>query len=333
MSKPSPKVIGAFVTGGLILLVGMVLFFASTSLFKKSVDFILFFDQSVNGLSEGSKVKYRGVPVGSVSKIMIRAAGQDPASTAIPVIIQIDQERLVNDFGLEDTVLKPEMIRESIRRGLFAQLSLESFITGQLFVELTIDPRRSPGLQSNLIGDDEMIEIPTVSSSLDQITADAADIIAQVAAVDFPLLEQNINAVLENLATALAGIDSPGISRSITGAADSVTALVGSPEVAASIEAAHEALKILRETLRSINLKEGPMAETVALWTQEFSRALSGLNTVTAQLGSMTEPEGSLRSELENTVRELGRTAKSIRVLSDYLETNPNAILTGRPEE
>ncbi len=333
MSKPSPKIIGGFVTGGLVLLVGMILFFASTSLFTKSVRFILFFDQSVNGLSEGSKVKYRGVPVGSVSKIMIRAAGQDPLSTAIPVVIEIDHARLVNDFGLEDAALKPEMIRQAVNRGLFAQLSLESFITGQLFVELTIDPRRSPGPRSNLTQDNGMIEIPTLSSSLDQITADAADIIAQLSEVDFPRLEDNVNAVLENLATVLAGVDSVAISRSIAGAADSFSALINSPQVAASVEAAHEALKVLSETLRTLNLEEGPLAETVALWTREFSQALGGLNAVTTQIGSMTEPEGSLRSELEHTVRELGRTAKSIRVLADYLETNPNAILTGRPEE
>lgn len=333
MRKTSPKIIGLFVTGGLVLLVGMVIFFASTSWFTKSVHFILFFDQSVNGLSEGSKVKFRGVPVGSVSKIMIRAHGQDTASTAIPVVIQIDRARLVNDFGLEESALDPEEIRGAIQRGLFAQLSLESFITGQLFVELSVDAKRSPEMQSHLMGSSDLIEIPTVSSSLDQITADAAEIISQLSVVDFPLLEDNVNAVLENLATALAGIDSPGISRAVIGAADGVTAFVSSSELNRSVLAAQEAFDSLKSSLDSFNMKEGPLADTLAVWTSELSQALKGLNAVTGQISAMTEPEGVLRFELESTLRELSRTAKSIRELAEYLETNPNAVLTGRPEE
>jgi len=193
MNRPSPKFIGAFVTAALLLAVGMVMFLGSSSLLSKNTRFILFFDQSVNGLNEGSLVKFRGVPVGSVERIMIRAQGQDPASTAIPVIIKIDRTRLENDLGVMDEAFNPSYIQQSIDRGLVAELSLESFITGQLFVEFSFNPERGGDLKKHLAREGEMMEIPTLSSSLDEITDDVASIIADLSELDIDQLNNNIN--------------------------------------------------------------------------------------------------------------------------------------------
>lgn len=333
MQKPNPKLIGAFVTGALVLLVGMTMFFGSMSLFSRSTQFILFFDQSVNGLSEGSAVKFRGVPVGSVSRIMIRAEGQDPDSSAIPVVIRIDRSRLSNDLGVTDSSFEPEALNELIGNGLFAQLSLESFITGQLFVELSIDKQRSPGLQPHMVGESDLIEIPTLGSSLDEITTDAAAIISQLSELDFQRLNDNVNEVLQNLAVVLKGIDSAGVSRSITDAADSVSEFVGSEEVRSSLRSADSALQELAKTVRSMNLEEGPLAESLSGWSASLTTTLEKLDMLSTRLSEMTEPEGSLRYELESMLREMRRAAQSVRTLSDFLEQNPNAILTGRPEE
>lgn len=331
MNKPSPKFIGAFVTAALLLAVGMVMFFGSSSLLSKSTRFILFFDQSVNGLNEGSLVKFRGVPVGSVERILIRAQGQHADSTAIPVVIKIDRTRLENDLGVMDEAFDPIYIKESIDKGLVAELSLESFITGQLFVEFSFNPDRSPDLQWHLVGESEMMEIPTLSSSLDQITDDVAAIISDISALDLDKLNNNVNAVLENTAAVLAGIDSEEISRSITGAADSVTAFIKSDEFVQTLSAAQLTMKEISETVNSYDLNDGPLAAKLESWTASLTTTLEELQKVTSQAGDMMAPDGSLRFELESMLRELNRAARSIRALADYLEENPNSILTGRP--
>lgn len=332
MNKPNPKFIGAFVTAALLLMVGMVMFLGSTSLLSKNTRFILFFDQSINGLNEGSMVKFRGVPVGSVERIMIWAEGQKEGSTAIPVIIKIDRTRLENDLGVMNEAFDPGLIQDSIDRGLVAELSLESFITGQLFVEFSFDPDRSTGLQSHLAEDSEMMEIPTLSSSLDQITDDVASIIADLSELDIDQLNNNINRVLENTAVVLEGIDSKEISRSVTGAADSVSAFIQSPEFSKTMESAQLTLKEISRTVGSFNLEEGPLAGKLNTWTSSLTTTLEELQKLTLKTGEMMAPDGSLRYELESMLRELSRAARSIRALSDYLEENPNSILTGRPK-
>lgn len=331
--KPSPKAIGVFVTAATILLVAMVIFFGSTTLLSKSTRFILFFDQSVNGLAAGSPVKFRGVPVGSVEKILIRAEGQAEDSTAIPVIIKLDRSRLEKELGVPESAFSPESIHTSIERGLMGQLNLESFITGQLFVEFSFEPEKQKGWQPHLVEVNGMLEIPTLASSLDKITSDIAQLISDAGAIDLPRLNENINTVLENMAVVLAGIDSEGISQSVTSAADQVTAIVGSEDFKQSITAMRQAFELIGTTAKTFNLKDGPLAATIEKWTTQYEQTLAGLDRLIDETGNLMSPESDLRYEFENTLRELSRAAQSIRLLADYLERNPNALLTGRPED
>jgi paraquat-inducible protein B len=330
--KPQPKLIGAFVSASLLLLVGSILFFGSASLFKRTTRFILFFDQSVNGLNVGSLVKFRGVPVGSVERIMIRAEGQDPESTAIPVLIQINRSRLENDLGASASAFEPEKIQASLDQGLFAQLNLESFITGQLFVEFSFEPEKIKmfHLHQTVVGD--VMEIPTLASSLDQITGDLAQLISGAGAIDLPRLNENLNNALQNMAVVLGGIDSAGITRSVTRAADEVTALTSSEDFKQTIIAIRTAFDEMTATSVSFNMTAGPLAKRLDLWATRLVDTLDGVDRLTAETGSLLSADSSLRYEFENTLREMSQAAKSIRMLTDYLERNPNALLTGRPE-
>lgn len=332
MNKPSPQIIGAFVTASVLLLVGMIMFLGSSSLLSQSTRFILFFDQSVNGLAQGSPVKFRGVPVGSVERILIKAGGQRPDSTAIPVVIKIDRGRLQNDLGVVDQAFDPEQIKKSIDRGLVAELSLESFITGQLFVEFSFSPDRADDWEAHLVGDSEMMEIPTLSSSLDQITDDVAEIIAKLNALDIEQLNHNINKVLENTATVLAGIDSEGISRSVTGAADTFSAFIESGELTKTLESAQTTMGEITKTVNSFNIEDGPLAAKIEAWTLSLTTTMTELQKLSSQTGEMMAPDGSLRVELESMLRELSRAARSVRGLADYLEENPNALIRGRAQ-
>lgn len=332
-TNPNPKVIGAFVTAMLILIVAMVLYFGTASFLNRSTHFILFFDQSVNGLNVGSAVKFRGVPVGQVKSIMIRADGQKEDSKAIPVIIEINRSRLENDLGVSSATFNPDSIQESLDLGLVAELNLESLITGQLFVDFSFQPEKTALLETHLKTVNGIFEVPTLNSSLDQITVDIAQIISDFSDLDLEELNANINTVLVNAANMLGGIDSAGISESVTGAADQITELMASPEFKQSLVSMRGAFEEVRDTAKSFNLSEGPLAETIETWTVQITKTLDSLDDLTNDASALLQPDSNVRYEFETMLRELGRAARSIRLLSDYLERNPNALLTGRREE
>src|SRR4029450_5040348 len=93
--KISPAMIGAFVLGAVALIVIAILVFGSGRLFRQTRSFVLYFDNSVNGLRIGAPVKVKGVEIGSVKDIrLLLLVGQGTAGDKIPVIIEIDLKKL-----------------------------------------------------------------------------------------------------------------------------------------------------------------------------------------------------------------------------------------------
>ena len=143
----SSTAIGLFVMSSLALAVAALTVLGSGRLFKRSHNFICFFQGSVNGLKVGAAVKVRGVEIGSVSAIRLRplpTEGQlKPSSyalTPIPVIIDIDETQLKAQ-GATGAALRPEDFNDLVKRGLRAQLQTESLLTGLLYIDLDVHPR------------------------------------------------------------------------------------------------------------------------------------------------------------------------------------------------
>src|SRR5574342_1297040 len=90
--KISPTLMGAFVVGALALLVIAIIALGSGRLFRKTYEFVLFFQGSVNGLNVGAPVKYKGVEIGSVTDILLQLEKVEPGR--IPVIIELDAKKL-----------------------------------------------------------------------------------------------------------------------------------------------------------------------------------------------------------------------------------------------
>ena len=116
--KISPTLIGAFVVGAVALIVIAILVFGSGRLFRQSRDFVLYFDNSVNGLRVGAPVKFKGVEVGSVKNILLQL-GTGQQVDKIPVIIEIDLEKLTSRGASDDITVNRETFRSAIvDRGL-----------------------------------------------------------------------------------------------------------------------------------------------------------------------------------------------------------------------
>jgi paraquat-inducible protein B len=102
----SPTLIGAFVVGALVLLVIGVIAFGSGKFFRKSYEFVLYFQGSVNGLNVGAPVKYKGVEIGSVTEILLQLEKAEPAR--IPVIIELDANKIAGRGFRGNLLIDPE---------------------------------------------------------------------------------------------------------------------------------------------------------------------------------------------------------------------------------
>lgn len=129
----------------------------------------MYFDSSLKGLSVGSPVSFRGVQIGQVKNIIMEI-DRDRRRVLTPVYVEIDHEKFrMPGFTGQISLLSEPPIKRMIEHGLRAQLQSQSFITGQMYIELEFRPSYPPRLRDeNRSGMDEIPTIPRNSTKCRQ---------------------------------------------------------------------------------------------------------------------------------------------------------------------
>ncbi|MGD2071736.1 MAG: MlaD family protein [Gemmatimonadota bacterium] len=319
--RANPTAIGLFMIGAVVLTVGGVTVLASGAWLEERSTFISYFSESVNGLERGAAVKFQGVPVGTVTELLIQI-DQGDKTFQVPIQYDVDLTRLTTEIGTFVQLNEAEVLRQQIADGLRAQLQMESLVTGQLYVELTyrpdappppLEPRPTP-----------YPEIPTTPSLLAAFGTEAGSVVADVLEILF-----RMNQMLDE-------VDMQGINTAVVASAQAVERLVGSeelrqslaagPELAAGLgramtemEGAAERLGASIDPLRS--QMEGTMAE-VELTLQAARQALEGTQS------AMTTDSG-LGYRMDQALISFRDAAEALRVLAITLERNPDMLIRG----
>jgi paraquat-inducible protein B len=213
--KMSPAVIGAFVIGAVALIVIAILVFGSGRLFRQTREFVLYFDNSVNGLRIGAPVKFKGVEIGSVKDIRLQLE-KGAEVNKIPVIIEIDLKKLTSRGAQADITMNREMFQQAIvERGLRGQLEMESLVTGLLFVALDFLPGTPLNLVQQAGGDYEYPEVPTLPTTLEQAKDAVTRIMSKLEDIDFKELGANLQATLKGVNRTVNSPEIESVLRSL----------------------------------------------------------------------------------------------------------------------
>lgn len=301
--KANPAAIGAFVLGGVALSIVGLAMLGSGRLFERKERFILFFDGSVNGLQVGSAVKFRGVPIGSVSQIHL-LLDPEASTPAIPVVIYIDEERVSDKAGREIELADPTVLGRMIEDGLRARLESQSLVTGLFFVEL--DYR--PGTPVTLFPNETVYrQIPTLPSTLQEFNRTASRVLEELSRVDFEALIGSVTSTVQ------------GIDRT-----------VNSPQIDEALVNVNQTLVQLRELTADVSQNVAPIADDVRTITITISSALLRVEHTLESLQGMIDPDSPLTYDLQRSLERLGGAADAIRNFVDYLDRNPSALIRGR---
>ena len=197
--KISPTLIGAFVIGAIALLVIAVIVFGSGLLFKQTREFVLYFENSVNGLRVGAPVKFKGVEVGSVKSIVLQLE-KNTQVARIPVIIEIDLEKLTARGATATIAEDREAFRKAITDlGLRGQLLMESLVTGLLYVGLDFFPGTPVNLVQQADGRHKYPEIPVTPTTMEQAQDAVGRILAKLEELDFKELINSLSATVNGI--------------------------------------------------------------------------------------------------------------------------------------
>ena len=327
MSKhANPTLIGAFVLGAVVLAVGAIIIFSTGDLYKDRPPFVMYFDGSVKGLDIGSAVSLLGVQVGTVKEIGI-IHDSATGDVKIPVVAEYHPEAVTNINRQGESI--EENIKHLVEEfGLRAQLRTQSIVTGQLFIEVNYHP----GTEYQYYGDDTMVEIPTIPSTLEQLgkqlqefsipeltdaVSSAAVAIAQLADnPDLKLAIRNLNLTLEST-NKLATNANMQIS-SITNHANQ------------TLSKLDNTLNAAQGLLNNIDTKLDPLDNDIHSTLIKLENTLTEIKQAATNVKQFSSENSPTVYKLNNALDELARATRSVRTLADTLERHPEAIFQGK---
>ena len=294
-------VVGFFVTVGTIAALSMILWLGASKYLRKGEKYVIYFDESVQGLQVDSAVKYRGVEIGNVDKIRVA-----PDNRLIEVVIKVD-------------------LRKGTERKLVSQLK-SAGITGIVFIELDNANYKTPYSSPPISFKSEYPVIPTQPSDTTRIFSQIEDIYKKIEKIDFEGISNGIKGTLKTVETTLSN---PSIN-SILVNADSVTARLDKTVQLANTRLedrkldeilleAKGAVTDARKLIKSVNdeLYAMKLAETAV----KANHMVEGLD----------KKSRAISSELEETSENLRKTTDTLDQLMDRVKNTPSDILFSKP--
>ena len=261
--------------------------------------YVLYFNESLRGLSVGAPVTMLGLPGGEVTAVGLAI---DPKTFNIRGRVEIASypERLIARLDLKQAAAGQAMVRSLKerhvlmqrlveQRGLRAQLRSGNLITGQLFVAFDFYPD-APKVKVDW--NQEPVEIPVVPSTVQDLEQKITGIVAKLDKLPYEAIGTDLTKVLTTLNQTLEDV-----SKSLKSIDTDIT----------------PGLKTTLDELRS----------TIAVTDRV-------LNNTDATLVGKDAPA---QQELRDALQEIARAARSLRVLADYLEQHPESLIRGKTDE
>jgi paraquat-inducible protein B len=312
MAKQANRMmIGAFVVLAVIIMAASLVVFGSGKFFKKTIKCVMYFDGSVKGLSVGAPVLFQGVQIGSVASIVLEV---DPTKMQlqIPVVIEYEPEKFQVAGGARKVPRDPrKTIPKLIERGLRAVLTTQSYITGQLAIEIGFYPDTPVILRKEAGEYKEYIEIPTIPSTT------------------------------QKLADALKKLDLGELEKHLESALDGIAKLANNPNLPASIQGLKETLQDARKLVARVDRQVDPLTKESKKTVKDFGELARNLNgrvsgmasgldkTLSAARGVVSQ-DSPLIVDLQSTLQEISRMSRSLRQLADYLDQHPESLIRGK---
>ena len=313
--------LGLFVILTVATLLALLFILGGRSLFRPTLTAETYFNESVSGLDIGSPVKYRGIPLGSVSQITSSAVlyERDVPVGQRKAYIVVRMKVAGNKVDLEQ--LKEE-IPEYVKRGLRAQTQIAG-VTGQLYVSLD-DP--TPPIPQGLPFDwtPEHIYIPSAPSLTSEIVGNAQKFLASLNAAKIDDIAEQLKTLVASLNQKVGDVavqdlskEGLGLLRDTRATVSRIDRIIADAPLSQAFDRLDAASKRLDDLLADPGLKQtvDKLASASTridklLADPGLKRTVDNSESFTASLRDLVEGDG-----LERTIRNLDQTIQRIDAL------------------
>lgn len=310
--------IGLFVTGGLVLLVAILFFLGMTDLFTNTAQVRTYFSESVQGLTVGSAVKYRGVPIGSVKKISIRVSDK-----LVQVDMAVELEHFVAGKKQQQASEFRSFFQSELERGMRCRLEYTG-VTGMRYIDF--DYYSTPGQilpepPKEQLDDSDVLFIPSVPSPFRDILRALETSLDRISRIRFEEISDGLERSLSEFSTLLAD---PALKSAIGHINDAAENLEqGSRTVSRvfSEERMSRLMTLLEDDLVAINkLAEQLIEESRAAKLPESTEAFRDASNAFSYN----------QDAFLNTLSKLNQTLDALTELANSMSADPSSVISGK---
>lgn len=336
--------LGLFVIGAIIAGVVVLLVIGSGRWFERKITIETYFNESVQGLDLGSKIKFRGVVIGEVTKIsftyVVYQQDLPMLQRARYVLVESQiQPRLVGGRAAAGDLTDPANARMEVDRGLRIRLTPQG-ITGTSYLELDyVDP---PPAVLPVAWTPNNVYIPSSPSTVAQFVNAASEIIERLHKLDIEGTLANLNKLMQTTNSRLADIDTKGLSDRAAKTLDRVDNTLANIDTKKITQEGTALLAELRQTngeLRTLlqnpawkQLPEDASAAVVKLRELVSDpRLQQTVGRMERSLSRVDRILGGGEQDLASTISNLRSITDNLRDLSEDAKRYPSNLLFGEP--
>ncbi|MBU1341425.1 MAG: MCE family protein [Proteobacteria bacterium] len=319
--------LGLFVILAFSLGAALLIIFGAGEFFKKELLAETCFNESVQGLSIGSEVKYKGIQIGSVKSI-----------TSVSQVYQIKSDYVLVILSLEDTISLGQTgtsaktrIQNAIRDGLVIRLSFKG-LTGVAYLETDYSVQ-NPEDALDISWKPKSIYIPSQRSTMRQFGDALNQTLDKLANVNLKDIILDLGTLLKSLDKKTNDFDMEQISsltasllKELKDTNQKINTTIGSAKVKQLIDDAQTSFSDLKTIVET---SKTPLNKAI----NDFQKAAESTKKMTAGLETTLSPKiESLSFNLDKLMESLAATSglleemvwlnsDKIKLIIDNLET------------
>ncbi len=316
--------VGLFVVIGFVITVVIVLWLGMSHYLERGQLCVAYFDESVQGLSKDSPVKYQGVSVGRVYSLKVA-----PDFTLIEVALEIDP---------------------GIKKISHMEAQLKNVgITGSVFVDLNRKKPGEPDLSPKISFKPPYPLISTRPSQIKQFMGDVSEILNKLKSVNLKDLSLKLSFMMDDIHEVASQAEVGKVSKGILVSLNHLEEILDKAKWDRVLASVGEAARSVHHLSVSADRAAGEIARTVAganrmmaangpsikAAVSEFRSSLQEARVVMRRSDAFfKEADGrfsALQYNLEETLTNLNQASESLNRFLDLIADQPGQLFLGKP--
>ena len=318
--------LGLFTVSALFLLVLGITFMGIFDNFMPKARVTTIVNESVQGLSNGSAVKYKGVPIGTITDILIlTSTGQ------LQINFEIDLSRFrkkISDGKGKGYITTQKQfyayLLTRVRKGLTCRIEPDG-ITGSKYIEMDFFHEKNKALPTNLTCIRQgLFCLPSTPSMMSNLRMNALEILASIASVDFKGISEQLNKLLTSANDTLQKAQLQELVTRANRVTEKLTLTVDHLNKTTDPEKLGKLVQNLDITIQSVNALSRDIQKTVNA---------SSVPAVAADIRMLAKSLEESNRSLQQSLLKANETLDAMTDLIRYLNENPSSMIRGRGKQ